>query len=268
MSKTPGVALCAEVRGRRGCPATARTWPLRRTSPTQPSSRPRTGSRPAASSVEPGPGRDLEAVVAQDPDGRRVGAQRPLRLVDDHRGTARRRSCEAASRPAMPRTVSRRSASSASSGGRPSIRRPVADRLDARGRRSAPTIRREDRLPAGPARRARPTRPPVVGAAVDGPLRSGRRSAVSGRARTSRSSHRGQRSRGRHRYHGSTPDHRTRSVDRLRAGLHSGGVATLRGPGRPIPLRGPHTPWTTVPVPSAPTAASSPGTRSVPPPDG
>ena len=57
---------------------------MRRTSPTQPSSRPKTGSRRRDLVGEPGPGRDLEAVVAQHPDRRRVGAQRPLRLVDDH----------------------------------------------------------------------------------------------------------------------------------------------------------------------------------------
>jgi hypothetical protein len=34
---------------------------------------------------QPSPGSDLEAVVAQDPDGRHVGPQRPLCLVDDHR---------------------------------------------------------------------------------------------------------------------------------------------------------------------------------------
>ncbi len=33
---------------------------------------------------QPGPGGDLEAIVLEDPDRRHVGAQGPLRLVDDH----------------------------------------------------------------------------------------------------------------------------------------------------------------------------------------
>ena len=57
---------------------------MRRTSPTQPSSRRKTGRRPGQLVGQAGPRRDLEAVVVQDPDRRGVGTQGPLRLVDDH----------------------------------------------------------------------------------------------------------------------------------------------------------------------------------------
>ena len=64
-------------RGRRGRDR------VRRTSPTQPSSRRRSGRSAATSVGEPGPGGDLEMVVAQDADRRGIGAQGAAGLVDD-----------------------------------------------------------------------------------------------------------------------------------------------------------------------------------------
>ena len=137
----------------------ARTWPVRRTSPTQPSSRRKTGSRPASVVGQAGPGRDLEA-------GRRAGRgsswrRRAGRAWSRRRssGTGRRRSCEAASRPAMPRTVSSRSASSASSAPArlvPAVRRPGSPGRSARigTSRSDPDDPTDDRAATPWRRRA------------------------------------------------------------------------------------------------------------------
>ena len=55
---------------------------------------------------------------------------------------------------------------------------------------------------------------------------------------------------------GAGEDHRLRVDPSGARGLHSGGVAAPRGPGRQIPHPRSHTPsWTTVPVPSAAIAA-------------
>ena len=62
----------------------ARTRPVRRTSPTQPSSRVKIGKPRRHVRRQARPRRDVEAVIAQDADRRAVGAQRPPRLVDDH----------------------------------------------------------------------------------------------------------------------------------------------------------------------------------------
>ncbi len=185
------------------------------------------------------------------------------------------RSWDAASRPAMPSTVSSRSASSASMRGSAVVHAPSPIGWT-RAAGFDPTIRRRIEPPAEalvvPAVAAAPMPPapvtPVIGTAVEDPLRSGMTSAVPERARTAASSHRWQRSRGRHRYHRAAGPSSC-SVDPPRAsGLHSGGVATLRGPA--VPARSEvHTPsWTTVPVPTAPVAASSPRPRSVPLADG
>ena len=54
------------------------------TSPMGPSSRPSAGMSRASRVGQSRPGRDLEAVVAHEPEGRGVGAERAFRLVDDH----------------------------------------------------------------------------------------------------------------------------------------------------------------------------------------
>ena len=224
---------------------------------------PRRGRGPAAVRTcvgQPGPGGDLEAVVTQDPDGRHVGAQRPLRLVDDHR----EQLAPIVRGGEPPGDLEDGVEADGKLGGRPRVaRRRTGQRRSVRSGRVGQD--RADRLAgtAGHRRSARGRgarrRPAPFGQEVDGVGACTHVAIVpSGRAA---------------RGPPSVPVE-TRTIVRIfvdrheERGLHSGGVATQRGPGRPIPLRGPHTPWTTVPVPSAPTVASSPGTRSVPLADG
>ena len=162
---------------------------MRRTSPTQPSSRRRTGRRPATSSARPD-----QAVTSRR-------SSRSIRMVDASARNPRlvsstiirmsvSRSWEAARRPAIPRTVSRRSASSASRRGSASRPGPIDRRSTISGwasvrvGRSPPTNRRKIEPP--------PLAPvdEVIGTAIDGPSWTGVSSGPSRRARTSRWSHR------------------------------------------------------------------------------
>ena len=237
ISKTSVVALVGERSTGPRCPATARTWPLRSTSPIRPSSRPRTASCRARSSVSPAQAATSRRLIAQDPDRGGVRPQGALRLVDDH--PEQLRAVVGCGQP--PGDVEDRVEAL-----RPA-RPPAADRpTSSRRRRSVALLRAgvprgdepsPDRAAVRGSRcRACSGRPPTT---RFGP---GRISAVPGRARTSRWSHR-------RRPFARPPsvpvtgqDHRPRRVDHPDApGLHSGGVATFHGPGRPSPLRGPHT---------------------------
>ena len=265
------VALVAVARRSSRTSAQASTWPVRRTSPTQPSSRRKTGSRPGELVGQAGPGGDLEPVVAQDPDRRRVGAQGTLRLVDDHpeqlgpvvRGGQPPGDAEDGVE-ALGELGLEGAARWSGGADRGRVGRLEHDRRrdrigSAGGRRHGGCDRRS--LPVRDARRR-----PAPGRRIERPR---------GRARTSRWLHcdlpRGPTDGPGHArtiVRGAGPT--VGSVDRPNvAGLHSGGVAAPRGHDRQIPH-----PRSARPVDDGPspiggaTAPSSPGTRSVPPPDG
>ena len=178
----------------RGCPAKARTWPVRRTSPTQPSSRRRTGRRPATSSARP----------AQAVTSRR--SSRSIRMVDASARNPRlvsstiirmsvSRSCEAARRPAIPGPCRGARRAPPRRGGRRRVQArstvgsTTSGWASVRVGRSPPTNRRKiEPPPLAPVAE-------VVGTAVEGPSRTGVSSGPSRRARTSRWSHRDGRSR-------------------------------------------------------------------------
>ena len=215
---------------------------MRRTSPTQPSSRRKTGRRLASSS-----GRPAHAATSRRSSRRTrivVASARRARFASST--TVRKRSarsCEAASRPAIPRTVSSRSASSASRA-RPDGAAVLVDgRRYGTSRRELGTSRSDrvdpaDERPSSRRRRAVwcSGRPPTSRPGqADRDRRLGARARLDG-------CHRKRRQGSRHpswsrvgpSYEGSPGD--SGSVDRpSAAGLHSGGVAAPRGHDRQIP---------------------------------
>ena len=210
---------------------------------------------------EAGPGRDIEPVVAEDPDGR--GCPRGGRACVSSTivRNSSWRSCEAASRSAMPSTVSRRSASSTSSG------RALAAGSAASGSPCARSRPPEERRPAAALGRVGPSGPGQPGFALVVGLTHAHVPMVAPRGRSI-----------------GTPAVRTWPVRTYRVpadtglvdrpgrpGLHSARADSRNAAEPAVPSRTQEVSapsWTTVPVDATPPEASSPGTRSAPLPDG
>ena len=223
---------------------------------------------------ETGPGRDLEEVVAQDADRRRVGAQGALGLVDDH--------------PEELGPIVR--------GGQPSG--DPEDRVESLGELGLEGATRRcgsagDGCRGGAAGSSTPRSVPGEPADERTSRGGGRALGEFGASATSRP---GQGDRDRRQGARARPDGRTAGTGRGpaigpgRGQDHRPGVVRAGGPdpltararpdytpaaSRPLVattvrsrIRGQHNPWTTVPVPSTARPPSSPGTRSVPLPDG
>ena len=199
------------------------TCRLRRTSPTQPSVCPSTGRRRPTSSLRPA----QATISSRSSRWTRivVASARRARFVSSTISRySSSRSCDAASRPAMSRTVSRRSASSASAPGPDGTVGASAGESECRVFRSLPMIRRRIDPPT-----SRPARS-VGRAAAGDPVRTGGSQAVTGRARTLRWSHRDRRSGGRHRSGGGA-DYRPGALTvRARADYTPAASRPVRGP--------------------------------------
>ena len=150
----------------------ARTWPVRRTSPTQPSSRRRTGRLPGDVVGEAGPGGDLEAVVAERSGS---SSRRPAGRASSRRRSSGRARAGRARRPGVRRSRGPcRGARRARPRARPSASRPARrPRPAIAGSASVRIAVAADDPPEDRAGRRWHPVVEVVGAASDGPSRAG-----------------------------------------------------------------------------------------------